>query len=253
MKCYKICFSPTGGTKKVTDTLTKGLASESHIVDLTDSRADFSAVRLTADDIAVIAVPSYGGRVPVTAVRRLSAIDGNGAKAILLCVYGNRAYEDTLVKLRDVAADAGFHTIAAVAAVAEHSIARQFAAGRPDTADQLQLRDFSRKILEKLSAGSSSEPSLPGSRPYKELKLMKLVPVPDSKCTKCGLCAEKCPVQAIDKNDPVNVKGQTCISCMRCIAVCPASARDVDREMLAALSTMLSKAASDRKEYQLYL
>ena len=88
MKCYKICFSPTGGTKKVTDTLTKGLASESHIVDLTDSRADFSAVRLTADDIAVIAVPSYGGRVPVTAVRRLSAIDGNGAKAILLCVYG---------------------------------------------------------------------------------------------------------------------------------------------------------------------
>ena len=108
MKCYKICFSPTGGTKKVTDTLTKGLASESHIVDLTDSRADFSAVRLTADDIAVIAVPSYGGRVPVTAVRRLSAIDGNGAKAILLCVYGNRAYEDTLVELRDVAADAGF-------------------------------------------------------------------------------------------------------------------------------------------------
>ena len=253
MKCYKICFSPTGGTKKVTDTLTKGLASESPRVDLTDSRADFSAVRLTADDIAVIAVPSYGGRVPVTAVRRLSAIDGNGAKAILLCVYGNRAYEDTLVELRDVAADAGFHAIAAVAAVAEHSIARQFAAGRPDTADQLQLRDFSRKILEKLSAGSSSEPSLPGSRPYKELKLMKLVPVPDSKCTKCGLCAEKCPVQAIDKNDPVNVKDQTCISCMRCIAVCPVSARDVDREMLAALSTMLSKATSDRKEYQLYL
>ena len=67
-----------------------------HEAALRDSRADFSAVRLTADDIAVIAVPSYGGRVPVTAVRRLSAIDGNGAKAILLCVYGNRAYEDTL-------------------------------------------------------------------------------------------------------------------------------------------------------------
>ena len=55
------------------------------------------------------------------------------------------------------------------------------------------------------------------------------------------------------EHDPVNVKDQTCISCMRCIAVCPVSARDVDREMLAALSTMLSKATSDRKEYQLYL
>ena len=52
---------------------------------------------------AVIAVPSYGGRVPQVAVDRISEIKGNGAKAVLLCVYGNRAYEDTLTELEDSA------------------------------------------------------------------------------------------------------------------------------------------------------
>ena len=73
--------------------------------------------------MAVIAVPSYGGRVPGTAAGRLGAIRGNGARAVLVCVYGNRAYEDTLVELQDIAKQAGFRVTAAVAAVAEHSIA----------------------------------------------------------------------------------------------------------------------------------
>lgn len=90
----------------------------------------------------MIAVPSYGGRVPQAATERLSAIRGNGAKAVLLCVYGNRAYEDTLVELEDTAKQAGFRVIAAIAAIAEHSIARQFATGRPDAQDQARLHTF---------------------------------------------------------------------------------------------------------------
>lgn len=56
--------------------------------------------------MAVIAVPSYAGRVPAPAVQRLTAMQGNGARAVLVCVYGNRAYEDTLVELEDAAVQA---------------------------------------------------------------------------------------------------------------------------------------------------
>lgn len=80
--------------------------------------------------------------MPQAATERLSAIRGNGAKAVLLCVYGNRAYEDTLVELEDTAKQAGFRVIAAIAAIAEHSIARQFATGRPDAQDQARLHTF---------------------------------------------------------------------------------------------------------------
>ena len=101
MKIYEICFSPTGGTRKAADILAGELSTEIQNIDLTDSTADFNNISLTQNDISVIAVPSYGGRVPETAAKRISAIHGNGSRAILMCVYGNRAYEDTLAELQD--------------------------------------------------------------------------------------------------------------------------------------------------------
>ena len=253
MEFYEICFSPTGGTKKAADILAEQLSEEIHPVDLTDGKTDFSGISLKEEDAALIAVPSYGGRVPETAVKRLSQIKGNGAKAILVCVYGNRAYEDTLAELEDTAKAAGFRITAAVAAVAEHSIARQFAAGRPDSQDQAQLTEFAGKIRKKLSSGDTAEPAIPGNRPYKKAGGAGMVPKPDRNCVKCGICAEKCPVQAIDKEDPRKTDSSKCISCMRCISVCPHSARKVNSVMLAAVNTMLKKACSKRKECELYL
>ena len=253
MKLYEIYFSPTGGTKRAADMLASGLTGEIQPIDLADSRAAFSDVSLEEDDLAVIAVPSYGGRVPQPATERLSAIQGNGAKAVLLCVYGNRAYEDTLVELQDTAKQAGFRVIAAAAAIAEHSIVRQFAAGRPDEQDRAQLHTFAEKIQQKLDAGSISEPAIPGNRPYKKGGGAGMVPKPTKDCVKCGLCARECPVQAIDLHDPKEVDGKKCISCMRCVSVCPHSARKVNGMMLAAVGMALKKACADWKENELYI
>lgn len=167
-KIYEICFSPTGGTERVAAILAKALASETVSVDLTVRDVDFGSVTLGKDDVAMIAVPSYSGRVPAVAAARLAEMHGNGARAILVCVYGNRAYEDTLVELRDTASRAGFTVIAAVAAVAEHSIARQYAAGRPDADDEAVLRNFAERIRSKIDNGDTGEPEIPGNRPYRK-------------------------------------------------------------------------------------
>lgn len=87
MKLYNIVFSPTGGTKKVADYLTGALEGDVTTVDLTDSKQDFHTVLLTKEDVAVISVPSYGGRVPAVATERLRAVQGSGARAVLVCVY----------------------------------------------------------------------------------------------------------------------------------------------------------------------
>ena len=151
MNVYEIYFSPTGGTRKVATFLAQEMNTEPGQIDLSDNRTDFHGIALTSEDVAVIAVPSYSGRVPVPAVERIMQIRGNGAKAILVCVYGNRAYEDTLIELQDCVQQAGFSVVAAVAAVAEHSIARRYAANRPDQEDYRQLKEFAGKILDKLN------------------------------------------------------------------------------------------------------
>ena len=103
MSVFEIVFSPTGGTEKVSCLVAGALDKNTVTVDLTDSGLDFSAVSMTEDDVAVISVPAYAGRIPAVVADRLGMVRGNGARAVLVCVYGNRAFEDTLVELEDVA------------------------------------------------------------------------------------------------------------------------------------------------------
>ena len=48
-------------------------------------------------------MPVYAGRVPALAVERLKGIKTSGVKCVIVAVYGNRAYEDALVEMQDVA------------------------------------------------------------------------------------------------------------------------------------------------------
>lgn len=254
MKVFQIVFSPTGGTQKVADTIAAEWGNSVVQVDLSDPDGARTAPVIEPGDLAIVALPSYGGRAPELAARRLSELNGGQAACVLVCVYGNRAFEDTLVEMQDLAENCGFRPMAAVAAVAEHSIMRQYAAGRPDAADVETLREFARRIQEKLGGEAAfSVPALPGNRPYRQFGGVGLVPKADKRCVRCGLCAERCPAQAIRREAPETADPKRCISCMRCIAVCPQSARSANRAKVAAASLALKKACSGRKENELFL
>lgn len=254
MKLYEIYFSPTGGTKKVSGILSSEWECEKAEIDLSDMKADFSGYQLAPEDVCIVSVPVFGGRVPVPAIENLEKLKGNGAKAVLAAVYGNRAYEDALLEVKNTAASAGFECVAGIAAIAEHSIMHQFAAGRPDETDREQLLTFAKEIRKRMeSGGCAGNVSIPGNEPYKELKVVSMIPVAGEECVRCKICAMKCPVGAISKENPKETDGDTCIACMRCIAICPEHARRIDAGAVEALSNRLAEICTVRKENELYL
>ena len=98
MNKYRILFSPTGGTEKVAKAITKEW-DEVEDIDLSIADKDYNDVSLQNNAIAVIAMPSFGGLAPQLALDRLARIKADHCKCVIVAVYGNRAYEDTLVQI----------------------------------------------------------------------------------------------------------------------------------------------------------
>ncbi|MBQ5783038.1 MAG: (4Fe-4S)-binding protein, partial [Oscillospiraceae bacterium] len=142
-------FSPTGGTKKAGEIFCNAMAEKVCCVDLAKTTAC-----LCDTETAVIAAPVFAGRIPETATEKIRNLSGNGKKAITIAVYGNRAYDDALLELNSVAAEAGFDIAASAAMIAQHSMVTEVAAGRPDEKDAAEIADFAEKVLEKLNSGS---------------------------------------------------------------------------------------------------
>lgn len=251
MEVYTLLFSPTGGTARVAACLAQKLGNPGAIVDLTDRNVDFFQIVFGREDVVLIAVPAFAGRVPSLAMERLSQVHGGDARAILVCVYGNRAYDDTLLELFDGAKAAGFRIAGAVAAVAEHSVDRTIAAGRPDAADLAQLTAFAASLRHSLET-RAGEPPLPGNRPYRQGG-GAMVPRATDSCVNCGLCAAQCPAGAIDSKDARQVDAGVCIGCQRCVARCPRKARALPEEQYAAVCQMLQKLCAGRRENELFL
>lgn len=241
-------FSPTGGTKKVADAIAAGLGTPIEEMDLT--KAD-SSVTLGENDALMAVLPVFAGRVPQISLERLSALKGNGQKAVAVVVYGNREYDDALLETKDALDASGFRVIAAAAFIAEHSMARSIAAGRPDAEDEALCRQFAADVMAK--ADDAAPVRVPGNTPYKELKPAAFHPVASESCVKCGVCAPQCPVGAIPLDDPSQTNNEICINCMRCVQVCPASSRALPDAFLTMISQMLNQTAAGYKKPAIFL
>ena len=114
------------------------------------------------------------------------------------------------------------------------------------------MKMIGNQILEKASNKINTKLNIPGHRPYKKASV-GTIPQADSLCTKCGLCAIKCPTGAISKENSQVTDKDKCISCMRCVAICPSQARSLDKEKMTVIENAIKKVCSIKKGCELFL
>lgn len=255
---HLIYFSPTHTSAKVAYAIAEGLGtsfiSES---DITHEMPEME--ESIEDELTIIAVPVYGGRVAETAIERLRLFHARQAPAIPVVLYGNRDYEDALKELCEVAKEQGFVPVAAGAFVGEHSFSRKnmpIAAGRPDDEDHEVAVKFGRDALIKLKAIPSLEDmdalEVKGNMPYKvKVPSTSQAPVTNEDlCTLCEYCIDACPTGAISILDEAMFSDPAlCIKCCACVKECPEGARTFDTPYTA----MLHKNFSARREPELFI
>lgn len=268
---HLITFSPTRTSKQVGEAIVHGTGISSVInVDLTLEGTDRLVVPSNA--LAVVAVPVYGGHVAPLALERMKDIHSDGAPAVIVVVYGNRAYEKALTELDAFVTERGFKVIAGATFVGEHSYSSEkypVAPGRPDADDLKYAELFGEKIRAKITAASDMEklygvdvtrirrpgqPFFPLLRFFRKvIRLRKSgVPLPripevDARlCTHCGYCAKHCPTGAILKGDECNTNADKCIKCCACVKGCPQKARTYDTPFAALLADSFKRQKEDR-------
>jgi ferredoxin/flavodoxin len=254
---HLVYFSPTGTTRGVCEAIAQGLGAEKMIsCDLTPVSAGRETVLI--DGVAVIGIPVYAGRVPELCLRRLRGLTARGVPAVLVALYGNRAFEDALVELRDLAVAQGFKVIAAGAFIGEHSFslpAEPIAAGRPHVGDLNLATEFGKRLAAKIESGDSGMPDIPGNVPYRDrAKLDRMAPETNGKkCNLCGRCAAVCPSGSIEVAETVATDADKCILCCACIKACEADARCFTHPWIEKVRTMLRQNCGTPKAPEIFI
>ncbi len=269
-RIHALYFSPTGTTKEIVYGIAKKITAAAggmtalNELDFTSPRIREKAVSFSAEDIVIVGVPVYAGRVPNILLKYLNTMSGSGTLAVAVVLYGNRSYDDALIELKDILEAKGFKVVAAGAFIGEHSFSDLLACKRPDANDLLQAENFADQIYKKISSPEKIPTiAVKGNKPYRNyyvpkdekgnpVDLRKVTPRTASSCVDCKICVEACPMGSIDLQDAAKLRG-ICIKCGACIKKCPVQAKYFDDKDYWRHKVELEMECADRKEPELFL
>lgn len=243
-KVWAVYFSPTGGTKQnvtlVAEELGRILGLPVSTLDFTlpDSRSEKHT--FTAEDLVLLSVPTYAGRVPNKILPDVDTLfEGTQTPAVPISVFGNRSFDDALMELTLLLEKHNFIPLAAAGIAHEHAFSSKVGTARPDANDKEEIKAFAKELAAKITSGNLTPVTeVKGHNPigpyYTPLgtdgqpaKFLKAKPLTDEeKCTRCGECVSACPVGSIAA-DCLTVTGP-CIKCQACLKVCPIDAKYFD-------------------------
>ncbi len=252
---HLIYFSPSLSTRKIIREIGKEMGATVREHDVTMGFPD--TLNIESHDLVIFGFPVYAGRVPQLAVNAFEKIKGDKTPAVLVCVYGNRNYDDALLELKDISEANDFVPIAAGAFIARHSIFSDVAIGRPDKEDKQEIQKFAQECFRLYQSYDKNKqyslPDVKGNYPYREPTQGGYVPTGDDRCDDCGTCVSQCPTSAIPRSNPKVTNMDLCIRCARCITLCPEHSRAFRGELYETVKAKFAPLMAARKEPEVYM
>jgi ferredoxin len=252
------CFSPTGTSLSILEAIKQGMHIEkTEIINATRSDQRKQSLLAASNDLLVIAMPVYSGRLPVVAEQWLQQMSLDNTPTVCVVVYGNREYDDALLELKNIVQQRGGVPVAGATFIGEHSFSTDstpIAVSRPDSTDLEQARTFGEKIQSIIDSFDAvpveKKLNVPGNLPYKAIGKGGALDFIDisAACTLCGQCASVCPVDAITISDSVTMDLENCIHCCACIKACPVHARTMKEGALMDAAKRLSTMCNEPKK-----
>lgn len=275
-----VFFSATDNTKDAVSRISNDIAdimqiSEVKYYDFTLTSSRKNILKFDSNDIVVLGVPVYAGRVPNLLVKFLESIIAYDALCIPIVTFGNRDFDDALIELATIMESVGFNIMSAGAFVYPHSFSNILASKRPDEKDMISLKNLSYHAVLNINQFYENKlknidlegkryneifdiDSIKGQKPYRqyfkpvdkngdEFEFRKIKPHTFNNCIKCNICVELCPMDSIDKNNPKVVSGK-CIKCCACIKCCPLKAKEFIDENYVKHKEELEELVDYRQE-----
>lgn len=262
-------FSPTGTTEKIVQELVEILAVKfdcaKDYVDFTLPKVREDIQSFNSEDLVVFGTPVYAGRVPNVLLKYIKTVEGGGALAVPVVLFGNRNFDDALAELRALLTEDGFTPAAAGAFVGEHSFSKILGAGRPDKLDMETVGKFAEDIYQKIDTAvdgfkpfnvAGEYPSKgyyqPRDRKGNSVDIRKVTPKTSDSCIDCKVCAEVCPMGSVNYENVRELVG-ICIKCGSCIKKCPMGAKYYDAESYLYHQHELEEEYTRRAEPSLFM
>ncbi len=256
MKALIIYFSQTGNTKKIAETIKKGILKSGNMCDIAPIK-NVNINLLESYDLIGIGTPTFFYREPKNVLNFIQNLKETKEKhCFIFCTHGS-LIGNTFYHMNEELSKRGYIVIGTFDCYGSSSI--QFypqpmhTEGHPDEIEFMEATEFGENICEiNLKVQNGQMNLIPQfeliSKTWWALQskqltvevLKKISPkfnINLDVCTKCLTCQEACPTNSIDvEAEPPEIQKEGCISCWYCEKVCPEGAIEADWSMMEKAS-----------------
>ncbi len=245
IKASIVFISPAGSTRKIALHIQDRLQCCGLKTTCIDLSADYDMKQLADTDLLLICSPVYAYHPVPPVISFISELNNKSFYAVLFVSWGGVTSGTALFDMAKGIEEKGGTVIGAAKILSPHSLmlqsAKPLGAGHPCPSDMELIDKLLEQTVDAVKSGIEKPMDIERLvyQPENRLDEMRkttlekakalLPPINEviSRCNKCGICLEQCPVNAITLTPSLTISNN-CINCYNCTYACPEKAITAD-------------------------